>query len=273
MGNPSVSTVSDDPTSLISELAAVDEELADARVIRRHLVRNPERFSAEEREAVLERADRLAQRRVELAVQSERHRIARDLHDGPLQALADLVLDAEVLERLLARDPERLGAELAEFKKVVREVVADVRRHLAALGPAALEAEDLVPALRRLVAEWEAKSGAQCQLKVAGEERPVPPTVQEVLFWIVTEALNNVRRHAEARRVAIDLEIRADGVGMRIRDDGKGFDVSQVVPGEEPPRLGLLGMRERALAAGGELEVRSRPGSGTFIEAALPVGS
>ncbi len=271
MGNPNVSTVSEDPATLTSELAAIDDQLAEARVIRRHLVRNPERFSAEEREAVLERADQLAQRRVELAVQSERHRIARDLHDGPLQALSNLVLEAEVLERLLQRDPGRLAAELTDFKSVVRDIVADVRRQLAALGPAALESEDLVPALRRLTSEWQRETGAECRMRVAGEDRPVPAAVQQVLYWIVAEALTNVRRHGEARRVAIELDIRADGAGIRIRDDGKGFDVSSVIPGEDPPRLGLLGMRERALGAGGNLEVRSRPGSGTFIEAEIPI--
>ena len=267
MGNPNVSTVSDDPATLTSELAAVDEQLAEARVIRRHLVRNPERFSAEEREAALERADQLAQRRVELAVQSERHRIARDLHDGPLQALSNLVLEAEVMERLLQRDPDRVAGELADFKNVVREVVADVRRQLAALGPAALETEDLVPALRRLAADWQRDTGAECRVRVAGEERPVPPGLQQVIYWIAAEALSNVRRHADARRVAIDLEIRGDAARIRIRDDGKGFDVTAVAPAEDPPRLGLLGMRERALGAGGNLEVRSRPGAGTLVEA------
>lgn len=265
-----MSIVDGDPPSVASELAAVDDELVAARVIRRHLVRNPERFSAEEREAVLERVDQLAQRRVELAVQTERHRIARDLHDGPLQALSNLVLEAEVLERLLQRDPQRVAGELADFKNVVRDVVADVRRQLAALGPAALEAEDLGPALRRLTSEWQRQTGAECRLRVAGEERPVPAAVQQVIYWIAAEALANVRRHAEARRVAIDLDIRGEGAGIRIRDDGKGFDVTAVVPGEDPPRLGLLGMRDRVLAAGGSLEVRSRPGSGTFIEAELP---
>ena len=253
MGNPNVSTVSDDPATLTSELAAVDEQLAEARVIRRHLVRNPERSSAEEREAALERADQLAQRRVELAVQSERHRIARDLHDGPLQALSNLVLEAEVMERLLQRGPDRVAGELADFKNVVREVVADVRRQLAALGPAALETEDLAV--------------MDQTLRDVAEERPVPPGLQQVIYWIAAEALSNVRRHADARRVAIDLEIRGDGARIRIRDDGKGFDVTAVAPAEDPPRLGLLGMRERALGAGGNLEVRSRPGAGTLVEA------
>jgi len=271
VGNPNVSTVSDDPATLTSELAAIDEQLAEARVIRRHLVRNPERFSAEEREAVFQRADELAQRRLELAVEAERHRIARDLHDGPLQALSNLVLEAEVLARLLERDPARVAGELADFKTMVRDVVADVRRQLAALGPAALESEDLVPALRSLASEWQRETGADCRVSVAGEERPIPPAVQQVLYWIASEALNNVRRHAEARRVAIELDVRPDGAGIRIRDDGKGFDVTAVVPGQEPPRLGLLGMRERALGAGGNLQVRSRPGSGTYVEAEVPI--
>jgi signal transduction histidine kinase len=128
-----------------------------------------------------------------------------------------------------------------------------------------------VPALERLTSEWQEEAGTACLLKIAGGDRPLPPAVEQTLYWIVTEALNNVRRHSGAQRVAIDVDIRGDSAGIRIRDDGRGFDVTAAVPGGEPPRLGLIGMRERALAAGGTLEVRSRPGSGTFVEAELPV--
>jgi len=267
-----VSAVSDDPATRSPEVAALEEQLAEARVIRSHLARNPEHFSAEEREAVFERADQLVQERAELVARlAERHRLARDLHDGPLQALSNLVLETEILERLLERDPAGLAVELGTFKDVVRGIVADVRRQLADLGPAALEAEDVVPALRRLAADWERETGTECRLKVAGEDLDVPQPVQQVLYWIVAEALANVRRHAQARRVAIDVDIRGQGVGIRIRDDGKGFDVTSVVPGGDPPRLGLLGMSQRVLSAGGTLEVRSRPGSGTYIEAEIPI--
>jgi len=283
-----LSALGEDLDNLAAELASVESELADARVIRRHLARNPERFSAEEREAIFDRADQLAVRRGELsarlggspqpgpgaveeALQAERRRLARDIHDGPAQTLSNLVLEVEILERLLDRDPERLAAELAEFKATVRNAVEDMRRYLADLGPAALEKEGLVPALRRLTAEWEEEAGTPCQLKVAGEDRELPARIEQALYWIVTEALNNIRRHAHAGRVAVDVDIRGDSAGIRIRDDGQGFDVATAVAGGDPPRLGLIGMRERAVAAGGTLEVRSRPGSGTFVEAELPV--
>jgi len=280
--------VHEDLDNLASELAKVESELGEARVIRRHLARSPERFSAEEREAIFDRADQLAVRCGELtarlargrqpgadvieeALQAERRRLARDIHDGPAQTLSNLVLEVEILERLLERDPQRLAAELGEFKATVRNAVEDMRRYLADLGPAALEKQGLVPALRRLAAEWEEEAGTTCQLKVAGEDRELPVAVEQALYWIVTEALNNIRRHARAGRVAIEVDIRGDSAGIRIRDDGQGFDVSTAVAGEDPPRLGLLGMRERAVAVGGTLEVRSRPGFGTFVEAELPV--
>ena len=280
----------EDLDSLAAELARVESELNDARVIRRHLARNPERFSAEEREAIFERADRLAVQcgelsarlagspqpdadAIEKALQDERRRLARDIHDGPAQTLSNLVLEVEILERLLERDPERLAAELREFKATIRNAVEDMRRYLADLGPVALEKEGLVAALRQLAAEWEEAAGTACQLKIAGEERALPPAVEQALYWIVTEALSNIRRHAGAGRVAIDVDIRGDSAGIRIRDDGQGFDVSTVAAGGDPPRLGLIGMRERAVAAGGTLEVRSRPGSGTFVEAELPVST
>jgi two-component system sensor histidine kinase DegS len=283
-----VTAVREDLDELAAELATVEEALGEARVIRRHMARNPEHFSAQEREAVFERADQLAVRWGELsarlaggrepaadtleeALRAERRRLARDIHDGPAQTLSNLVLETEILERLLERDPARLAVELSEFKATVRAAVEDMRRYLADLGPAALEKEGLAPALRRLTAEWEAAAGTACQLKISGEDRELPPAIEQALYWIVTEALNNVRRHAGAQRVAVDVDIRGDSAGIRIRDDGRGFDVSAAGPPGDAPRLGLIGMRERALAVGGTLEVRSRPGSGTFVEAELPV--
>jgi two-component system sensor histidine kinase DegS len=279
---------------LTAELARAQEELAEARVIRGHLAQHPERFSAPEREAVLERSEELATRCRELAldiesaratvalleelggavaevVVAERMRIARDLHDGPLQALSNLVLEAEVLERLVERDPQRAAAELQQFRSTVRDAITDMRGVLAGMRPPSVEELGLAIAVRRLASDWQARTGAGCQVKIAGEGRRLPPEIEEALFWIVAEALTNIERHAQARRVAVDLDLRGESAGVRVRDDGQGFDVAAAAAPGDVPRLGLLGMRERALAAGGTLEVRSRPGSGTFIEVELPI--
>lgn len=279
---------------LAAELARAQEELAEARVIRGHVSQHPERFSAPEREAVVDRAEQLAARCRELeagiesargtaallaelrgaaaeVVAGERMRIARDLHDGPLQALSNLVLEAEVLERLIERDPQGAAAELQQFRSGVREAIADLRRVLAGMRPPSVQELGLAAALRRLAAEWEARSGAGCRLKIAGEGRELAPELEETLFWIVAEALTNVQRHALAGRVAVDVDIRGESAGVRVRDDGQGFDVAAAAATGGAPRLGLLGMRERALAAGGSLEVRSRPGSGTIVEVELPI--
>jgi two-component system sensor histidine kinase DegS len=279
---------------LTAELARAREELAESRVIRGHLSQHPERFSAPEREAVLERGEELAARCRELeagiesasaiatlleelrgaaaeVVVAERMRIARDLHDGPLQALSNLVLEAEVLERLIERDPRGAAAELQQFRGAVRDAIADLRGVLAGMRPPSVQELGLATALRRLASDWEARSGAGCRLKIAGEGRELAPELEETLFWIVAEALTNVQRHARAGRVAVDLDIRGESAGVRVRDDGQGFDVAAAAAPGGAPRLGLLGMRERVLAAGGSLEVRSRPGSGTVVEAELPI--
>ena len=281
---------------LAAELAGAQDALAEARVIRAHVSHNPERYSPSEREAVLDRAEELATRCRELAVRmeaaletvalleeiaaaaaqvlaAERTRIARDLHDGPLQALSNLVMEAEILERLLDRDPERLAADLQQFRSRVRDAVGDMRGFVVDLRPPALDERGLAALLRRLAADWQERAGAHCEVKVSGEERRLPAEVEEALFWIVAEALTNIQRHAQARRVAIDVDIRAESAGVRVRDDGQGFDVSAPAPPGSVPRLGLLGMRERVLAAGGSLEVRSRPGSGTFVEVELPIAA
>jgi two-component system sensor histidine kinase DegS len=281
---------------LAAELARAEEELAEARVIRLHVSHHPERFSAPEREAVGERAEQLAARRLELAlgiesaratvalleeissataevVVAERMRIARDLHDGPLQALSNLVLEAEILERLLERDPQRLAVELQQFRGTIRDAVGDMRGFLVDMRPPSVQELGLATALRRLTSDWQDRSGAGCQLKISGEERRLPPEIEEALFWIVAEALTNIQRHAQAGRVAVEVDIRTESAGVRVRDDGQGFDVSAAPPPDGAAHLGLLGMQERALAAGGTLEVRSRPGAGTFVQVELPIAT
>ncbi len=217
-------------------------------------------------------ANRLSALEVHRAVEAERLRIARDLHDGPAQVLSNLVLEAEILERLLTRDPALLQSELQGFKNSVKNAVNDVRRFMFDLRPDSLDDLGLVATLRRFTTEWQQRTGITCRFNLTGEDLRLPPAREEALFRIVQEALNNVRRHAGARSVEVNLDIRRDGVRLRIRDDGRGFDAEAGRDPAGPPKLGVVGMQERAAAVGGRLAVRSRPGSGTDIEAEFPAG-
>lgn len=200
------------------------------------------------------------------AVEAERLRIARDLHDGPAQVLSNLVLEADILERLLDRDPALVKAEIQDFRNSVTNAVADVRRFMFDLRPDSLDDLGLLATLRRFTTEWQQRTGVTCRLNLTGEERRLPPKLEEALYRIVQEALTNVRRHAEAKVVEVALDIRADRLRLRIRDDGRGFDPNAPPPTEGPRRLGVVGMQERAASVGGVLSVRSQPGGGTEVD-------
>lgn len=281
------------------------EELTKAEVIRRHVARNPEKFSPHERENIFERVQGLAVRkqslettlealreRLELlqevepflrsaagakepgsalevyqAVEAERLRIARALHDGPAQILSNLVLEAEILERLLKHDPSLLTAELQEFKNQVTNAVSDVRRFMFDLRPISLDDLGLIATMRRITSDYQDRTGVVCRFNVTGEERRLAPEIEEALYWIIQEGLTNVHRHARAKTVEVNLNIQPDRSHLRVRDDGVGFDVRTYHQVGGRRKLGVLGMKERASAVGGSLEVRSQPGAGTDVEA------
>jgi two-component system, NarL family, sensor histidine kinase DegS len=207
------------------------------------------------------------------AVEAERLRIARDLHDGPAQVLSNLVLEADILERLLKRDPALVAAEIQDFRNSVTNAVADVRRFMFDLRPDSLDDLGLIATMRRFTSEWQQRAGVTCHLNLTGDERRLPAKLEEVLYRIVVEALSNVRRHAEAKVVEVALDIRPDRVRIRVKDDGRGFDPSEPAPKEGPRRLGIVGMQERAASVGGLLTVRSQPGTGTEVEGEFPLAA
>jgi two-component system sensor histidine kinase DegS len=207
---------------------------------------------------------RSASRQVFQIIEEERMRIARDMHDGPAQMLANLVLQAEVLERLLVRDPRLVVRELADFKNGVRDALEETRRLIFDLRPMTLDDLGLVPTLRKFVREFGDKTSITARFHVVGEERRLPSNYEAVLFRIIQEALTNVRKHARARSVDVTLTLQARRVVAIIKDDGEGFDVAATEARLGRTRnLGLISMRERADLEKGHMEIRSQLGRGT----------
>jgi two-component system, NarL family, sensor histidine kinase DegS len=197
------------------------------------------------------------------AVEAERLRIARDLHDGPAQVLADLVLKAEILERIAQRTPEALPAELEEFRSLVRNAVGDMRRFMFDLRPDSLDDLGLVATMRRFSSEYQDRTGIVCHFNLSGGDRRIGPDLEEAIFRIIQEALNNVQKHSEATKVEVTISIQPERIVAKIKDDGEGFEVN--APPSAGRHLGLLGMKERAEALGGTFELRSEAGKGTEI--------
>jgi len=259
-----------------SDLAAVDERFRDVRArlvdlrSEQEVLRSVYRSLDDLAAAVAPFPDgarvRTASRQVFQIIEEERMRIARDMHDGPAQSMANLVLQAEILERLIQRDPLLVVTELADFKEGVRAVLDDTRRLIFDLRPMSLDDLGLVPTLRKLVKEFGEKAGVTAQLRVMGEDVRLPGPFEPTIFRIVQEALNNVRKHAQSHNVEVLINFVPDGVVAVIRDDGVGMDLAAVEARlEEGKNLGLISMRERAQLEQGTMEIRSEPGRGTEV--------
>jgi two-component system sensor histidine kinase DegS len=263
-----------------ADLAAVDERFRDvsARLMdlrsEQEVLRSVYRSLDDLAAAVAPQPDstrvRSASRQVFQIIEEERMRIARDMHDGPAQSMANLVLQAEILERLIQRDPQLVVKELADFKDGVRAVLEDTRRLIFDLRPMSLDDLGLVPTLRKFVKEFGDKAAVNAQLRVTGEEVRLPGSFEPTIYRIVQEALNNARKHAKASNVEVLISFQPDGVAAAVRDDGVGMDVAAVEARiDGGANLGLISMRERAKLEKGTLEIRSEPGKGTEVRAAF----
>ncbi len=198
--------------------------------------------------------------------EEERSRLARELHDGTVQALIALGQRLQMLQRELKRDPEQAAQRLAALRTMVSEAIEDVRRFTRALRPLYLEELGLVPALEMLARE----AGAVFQV----EGRPVrlSEEVELALFRIAQEALSNVQRHARAEHTAVRLTFAPDRVHLVVQDDGRGFHPPErLVDLVQHGHLGLMSMQERAQIIGGRLTIRSHPGQGTRVEVVAPL--
>ncbi|OLC75561.1 MAG: hypothetical protein AUG04_04205 [Deltaproteobacteria bacterium 13_1_20CM_2_69_21] len=199
----------------------------------------------------------------ELAKTKERNRIARDIHDGLGHYLTVVHVQLEAAQALLGRDPTGARRALLKAQELTREGLADVRRSVALLRGSVPAQRPLLAAIEKLTSECKA-GGIEAALKLSGTPRPLPEPIEITLFRAAQEALTNVRRHARASRLDIELAFAAGGgIRLRVEDDGVGAD--QVDPG-----FGLLGLRERAESVGGRMTVQSVRGRGFTLEMELP---
>jgi signal transduction histidine kinase len=201
----------------------------------------------------------LAERGQQLAVLEERRRLARELHDSVTQSLFSMSLLAQALPELWEVDQAEARAGLRQIRDLTRSALTEMRALLIELRPAGLANRGLAHAIREHVSAFEQRTGLLVILDLA-DNCPLPEPVEQAFFRIAQEALANVARHAQARRVRLTLSGQAP-VRLQIADDGRGFQPERVGDG----CFGLLSMRERAAAAGARLHVRATAGRGTEI--------
>jgi two-component system sensor histidine kinase DegS len=208
--------------------------------------------------------------RIIQAQEEERKRVAREIHDGPAQSMANVVLRTEIVEKMLKN--ERIleaQMELHELKEMVRLSLAEVRRIIFDLRPMALDDLGLVPTLQKYIKNFEERTKQSVDLIVFGQEQPLKSSVKAAIFRLIQECLNNVEKHSNAKFVQVKLEFTQENLHLVVKDDGVGFDMNDRAASYSS--FGLLGMKERTQLLEGTMDIQSTPGQGTKIMFQIPV--
>jgi signal transduction histidine kinase len=247
-----------------------DDRTAVAIVGSIHDVTNKRRDEEHLREAAARLED--LSRRLIRAEESERRRIAGELHDEIGQSLTALKLNLKAVIRSPRAPASAL--RLTESVDLVDRTIGQIRDLSLDLRPSLLDDLGLVPALRSKVGSLARWSGIEMSFAGASEIGRQDPEVETACYRIAQEALTNVARHSGARKVRVELEVSGLDLRLTIHEDGAGFDVeAAMAKAKSGVSLGLLGMRERALLVGGRLEITSEPGRGTEVRATFPLGT
>ncbi len=215
------------------------------------------------------KAQRLMGRKIIQVQEEERKRVAREIHDGPAQDLANVVLKADLCEKMLfMEDRQSAAEELQDLKGLVKLSLKEVRRIMFNLRPMALDDLGLVPTLHRYLDD---QSWAQIDFVVEGAVQQLSSDMEVTLFRIIQEAMNNSRKHAGAKNVFVRLEYAPGFVTAEVGDDGIGF--GDLRTSGRLDHYGLMNMRERAEYLGGTLSVNSQANEGTRIKVRLPLNT
>jgi len=206
------------------------------------------------------------------AQEDERLRISRQMHDGPAQTMTNLVLRAEICERLLDIDIARARVELAGLKTMVNGTLQATRGFIFDLRPMILDDLGLEPTLRGYIRQFTEKNKIEVNLAVIGFKGRLPQPVEVAVYRIVQESLNNVAKHAHATHAQVNLALEDDGLLVTVEDDGRGFNVDELDEhGDKGKALGIASMRQRAEMLRGQIFLESLVGRGTKVTAAIPI--
>lgn len=206
------------------------------------------------------------------AQEEERKRIARELHDDTAQALATLLVGIQTADEALPPSAAEAKDALDRIKPQATRALEEMRKMILDLRPSALDDLGLASAIRWYAETSLEPAGVAVSCTVSGREKRLPGPLETALFRMAQEAINNVARHADARRARLQVRFADSQVVIDVEDDGKGFDVEEVVASSDETRgLGLLGMKERAALFGGRVQIESTPGRGTRVHIEVPV--
>ena len=203
------------------------------------------------------------------AQEEERKRVSREMHDGPAQMMANVIMRTDLIERIYREQGiEEAFKEIRSVKQMVRQALYEVRHIIYDLRPMALDDLGLVPALKKYLKTTEeyfndTRIGFTCM----GEEKRLPAKFEVAIFRLVQEAVQNAMKHAKAKDVIVKLEMKKQNITIVIKDNGKGFDTKM----KKSNSFGLLGMKERVVILEGELSIDSHIGKGTVVIIQIPL--
>jgi PAS domain S-box-containing protein len=222
-------------------------------------------------------------RQLLVAQEEERRAVARELHDEIGQTLTGLVMHLGMAKSLLPKSPGPARNILEQSEALIQETLERTRAVIAGLRPQVLDDLGLVPALRRLGEEFQENTGVTVEIETDHLTQRLPAPIETALFRIVQEALTNVRKHAQARRVSIALSREGEQVVLSVQDDGVGFEQQAARSAMNNAMIleggwtipyghfGLLGIQERVMQLGGRLQITSAPGQGATLRVELPL--
>lgn len=203
------------------------------------------------------------------AQEEERKRLSREIHDGPAQMMANVLLRSDLIERTYReKGPELAFQEIKSLKEMVRDALTEVRRIIYDLRPMALDDLGLVPTLKKYLETTEDyNKGTKLYFQSNGNEVRLPGNYETAIFRLVQEAITNAVRHGKASQIEVKVEWLKNHVTLIVKDNGAGFDQSIV----KNQSFGLLGMKERIELVNGEFFINSSPGNGTVLMFQIPL--
>jgi len=208
------------------------------------------------------------------AIEAERSRISRDLHDGILQTLLSIEIQIDVLRRKVSTQPEQVESGLTSLQQTVRNEGGELRHLVTDLRPLRVQSADMVDLMRGFAERFRNESGLALDLLIDSAELHAPDRVCRELFQIYREALNNIKKHAKASHVVVKLSQDDSRLALVVDDNGEGFSFAGRFTGDELDRLrlGPISIKERTRTVGGVLTVESNPGHGARLMIEVPLG-
>ncbi|OLN24058.1 histidine kinase [Domibacillus antri] len=256
--------------SVQTTIERAEHLVSQTAVVLNYLTQDMKQFGQALKDARLKQAFGL---QVMEAQEEERKRLSREIHDGPAQMMANVLMRSDLIEKLYReRGVEEAFKEIRDLKKMVRSALYEVRRIIYDLRPMALDDLGLIPTLKKYLAtvsEYNRSNSRAPDIEFTniGMDKRLPAKLEVALFRLIQESVQNALKHADASRIQVKLEIKKDHILAVVKDNGKGFSVNETKSGS----FGIMGMKERVELLEGDITLHSKPGEGTAVLISVPV--